>query len=48
MTNREATRKLSKMNSEKLLKKVAEGNLNQRDSKIAATILERRFPTPTK
>jgi hypothetical protein len=39
-------RKLTKMSSEALLRKVASGTMNKQDAKIAATILESRFPTP--
>jgi hypothetical protein len=39
---------LSKMNSNALLKKVVAGNMNVKEAREVATIIERRFPTPKK
>lgn len=37
---------LVRMSSQSLLKKVATGTLSKSEAKVAATILEKRFPTP--
>lgn len=46
VSNLNAKRKLSKLSSEALLKKVSQGNMSKADAKEAASILEKRFPSP--
>ncbi|HMG66465.1 MAG TPA: hypothetical protein VK588_02230 [Chitinophagaceae bacterium] len=38
---------LTKMNSEAIFRKALKGKMNMREARIAAGIIERRFPTPT-
>lgn len=47
MSTIELKRKFTKMNSDQILNLLCKGQLTEREIHVAATIIERRFPTPS-